>query len=71
MPVAQRRPESRNSRWPAPELPARRHHSGGRQRQLLFFVVIGNSSSGGAVAPPLLPRRFALVSQWLPSGAPR
>ena len=35
----------------------------------LFFVVLGNSSSGGAVAPPLLPRPFALVSQWLPSGA--
>ena len=35
----------------------------------LFFVVLGNSSSGGAVSPPLLPRPFALVSQWLPSGA--
>jgi hypothetical protein len=35
----------------------------------LFFVVLGNSSSGGAVAPPLLPRPFAFVSQWLPSGA--
>ena len=35
----------------------------------LFFVVLGNSSSGGAVAPPLLPRPFALISQWLPSGA--
>jgi len=35
----------------------------------LFFVVLGNSASGGAVAPPLLPRPFALVSQWLPSGA--
>ena len=35
----------------------------------LFFVALGNSSSGGAVAPPLLPPAFALVSQWLPSGA--
>jgi hypothetical protein len=35
----------------------------------LFFVVLGNSSSGGAVSPPLLPRLFALISQWLPSGA--
>jgi hypothetical protein len=35
----------------------------------LFFVVLGNSSSGGAVAPPLLPHPFALISQWLPSGA--
>ncbi len=35
----------------------------------LFFVVLGNASSGGAVAPPLLPRPFALVSEWLPSGA--
>ncbi len=35
----------------------------------LFFVILGNSSSGGAVAPPLLPRPFAFVSQWLPSGA--
>jgi hypothetical protein len=35
----------------------------------LFFVVLGNSSSGGAVSPPLLPRPFALISQWLPSGA--
>jgi hypothetical protein len=35
----------------------------------LFFVILGNSSSGGAVAPPLLPRPFALISQWLPSGA--
>jgi hypothetical protein len=35
----------------------------------LFFVVLGNSASGGAVAPPLLPRPFAFVSQWLPSGA--
>jgi hypothetical protein len=35
----------------------------------LFFVVLGNSSSGGAVAPPLLPRPFAILSQWLPSGA--
>ena len=35
----------------------------------LFFVVLGNSSSGGAVAPPLLPRPFAVISQWLPSGA--
>jgi len=35
----------------------------------LFFTVLGNSSSGGAVAPPLLPRPFAFVSQWLPSGA--
>jgi hypothetical protein len=35
----------------------------------LFFVVLGNSSSGGAVSPPLLPRPFAFVSQWLPSGA--
>ena len=35
----------------------------------LFFVVLGNSASGGAVAPPLLPRPFAIVSQWLPSGA--
>jgi hypothetical protein len=35
----------------------------------LFFVILGNSSSGGAVAPPLLPEPFALVSQWLPSGA--
>jgi hypothetical protein len=32
----------------------------------LFFVVLGNTSSGGAVAPPLLPRPFELVSQWLP-----
>ena len=35
----------------------------------LFFVILGNSSSGGAVAPPLLPRPFAIISQWLPSGA--
>jgi hypothetical protein len=35
----------------------------------LFFVVLGNSSSGGAVSPPLLPRPFAVISQWLPSGA--
>jgi hypothetical protein len=35
----------------------------------LFFVVLGNSSSGGAVSPPLLPRPFSFVSQWLPSGA--
>jgi hypothetical protein len=35
----------------------------------LLFVILGNSSSGGAVAPPLLPHPFALVSQWLPSGA--
>lgn len=35
----------------------------------LFFVVLGNSASGGAVAPPLLPRPFAIVSEWLPSGA--
>ena len=34
----------------------------------LLFVVLGNASSGGAVAPPLLPRPFAIVSQWLPSG---
>jgi hypothetical protein len=35
----------------------------------LFFIILGNSASGGAVAPPLLPRPFAFVSQWLPSGA--
>jgi hypothetical protein len=35
----------------------------------LFFVVLGNASSGGAVSPPLLPHPFALVSEWLPSGA--
>jgi hypothetical protein len=35
----------------------------------LFFVVLGNTSSGGAVSPPLLPKPFALVSEWLPSGA--
>jgi hypothetical protein len=35
----------------------------------LFFVILGNSASGGAVAPPLLPRPFAFLSQWLPSGA--
>jgi hypothetical protein len=35
----------------------------------LFFVVLGNSASGGAVAPALLPRPFAFLSQWLPSGA--
>jgi hypothetical protein len=35
----------------------------------LFFVVLGNSASGGAVSPPLLPRPFMFVSQWLPSGA--
>ena len=35
----------------------------------LFFTILGNSASGGAVAPPLLPRPFALISQWLPSGA--
>jgi hypothetical protein len=35
----------------------------------LLFVVLGNSSSGGAVSPPLLPHPYALVSQWLPSGA--
>ncbi|HEY2765045.1 MAG TPA: hypothetical protein VGJ13_13715 [Pseudonocardiaceae bacterium] len=34
----------------------------------LLFMVLGNTSSGGAVAPPLLPRPFAIVSQWLPSG---
>src|SRR5206468_7516619 len=31
----------------------------------LLFVVLGNASSGGAVAPPLLPRFFAFISQWL------
>lgn len=35
----------------------------------LFFTILGNSANGGAVAPPLLPRPFAFVSQWLPSGA--
>jgi hypothetical protein len=35
----------------------------------LFFVVLGNTSSGGAVSPALLPQPFALVSEWLPSGA--
>jgi hypothetical protein len=35
----------------------------------LIFVVLGNSSSGGAVSPPLLPRPYRIVSQWLPSGA--
>jgi hypothetical protein len=35
----------------------------------LFFVVLGNTSSGGAVSTPLLPQPFALVSEWLPSGA--
>jgi hypothetical protein len=35
----------------------------------LLFVVLGNSSSGGAVSPALLPRPYALISQWLPSGA--
>jgi hypothetical protein len=35
----------------------------------LFFTVLGNGASGGAVAPPLLPRPFAFLSQWLPSGA--
>jgi hypothetical protein len=35
----------------------------------LFFVVLGNTASGGAVSTPLLPRPFALVSEWLPSGA--
>jgi hypothetical protein len=35
----------------------------------LLFVVLGNSSSGGAVSPPLLPRPYRLISQWLPSGA--
>jgi hypothetical protein len=35
----------------------------------LLFIVLGNTSSGGAVAPPLLPRLFETVSQWLPSGA--
>jgi hypothetical protein len=35
----------------------------------IFFIVLGNSSSGGAVAPPLLPRPFAIISEWLPSGA--
>ena len=35
----------------------------------LFFVVLGNSASGGAVSPPLLPRPFAFLSRWLPSGA--
>jgi hypothetical protein len=35
----------------------------------LFFVVLGNTSSGGAVSPALLRQPFALVSEWLPSGA--
>ncbi|MDT4906340.1 MAG: hypothetical protein QOH52_4356 [Pseudonocardiales bacterium] len=35
----------------------------------LFFSILGNSASGGAVSPPLLPVPFALISQWLPSGA--
>jgi hypothetical protein len=35
----------------------------------LLFVVLGNSSSGGAVSPPLLPRPYRIISQWLPSGA--
>jgi len=35
----------------------------------LFFVILGNTSSGGAVSAPLLPPPFALISQWLPSGA--
>jgi hypothetical protein len=35
----------------------------------LLFVVLGNGSSGGAVSPPLLPRPYRIISQWLPSGA--
>jgi hypothetical protein len=35
----------------------------------IFFVVLGNASSGGAVAPAMLPRPFALISEWLPPGA--
>ncbi|MDX6309762.1 MAG: hypothetical protein QOI06_2808 [Nocardioidaceae bacterium] len=35
----------------------------------LFFTILGNSASGGAVSPALLPAPFALISQWLPSGA--
>ena len=35
----------------------------------VLFIVLGNTSSGGAVSPPLLPPLFALISQWLPSGA--
>jgi hypothetical protein len=35
----------------------------------LLFVILGNSSSGGAVSPPLLPRPYRIISQWLPSGA--
>ena len=35
----------------------------------VLFIVLGNTSSGGAVSPPLLPPMFALISQWLPSGA--
>jgi hypothetical protein len=35
----------------------------------LLFVVLGNTSSGGAVSPPLLPRPYRIISQWLPSGA--
>ena len=35
----------------------------------VLFIVLGNTSSGGAVSPPLLPPPFALISQWLPSGA--
>ncbi|NAZ82699.1 DUF3533 domain-containing protein [Kineococcus sp. R8] len=33
------------------------------------FVLLGNTSSGGAVSPGLLPQPFAVLHEWLPSGA--
>ncbi|GII25010.1 DUF3533 domain-containing protein [Planosporangium mesophilum] len=35
----------------------------------LMFIAFGNAWSGGAVAPPLLPRVYAFVGRFMPSGA--
>ncbi|GAA1806936.1 DUF3533 domain-containing protein [Planosporangium flavigriseum] len=35
----------------------------------LMFIAFGNAWSGGAVAPPLLPRIYAFVGRFMPSGA--
>jgi hypothetical protein len=35
----------------------------------LMFIAFGNAWSGGAIAPPLLPRVYALVGRFMPSGA--
>jgi hypothetical protein len=35
----------------------------------LMFIAFGNAWSGGAIAPPLLPRLYAFVGRFMPSGA--